>query len=479
MIALLRRQPRPFSIIFMLEIWERFGFYTVQGILVLYFVRSVGFSHQHAYTTFGTFCALIYGMVPLGGYLGDKLLGTKRAIVVGLLVLMTGYALLALQDDHLLYLSLAFICVGAALFKSNPGVLLAQCYPRGSDTIQSGFTLYYMAINIGALASLLIGPYVSSHYGYAYAYWIAALGMLLGLLNYVVQYPVIASIKTVSDHRRLSSAWWIILLGGIALFIGLSTYLLAHPGIARKIILIITGGFVLVYFWCMHQATKKERLRLLLAFVLMIEAVVFFTLYHQMPTSINVFAVNHVYPTLLGVHLDPQSFQVLNPFWIIVLSPVLAWWYTSLNRRKLSFAIPYKFVVGMVCCSISFMILYLTRFFADEQTMVSSWWLVASYLFQALGELLVSALGVAMVAELVSPKIMGFVMGVWFLTSSVAGFTGAAVASLTALPKGMLPGVDSLSVYTHVFLQIGIVTFAAAVAMAVLAPWLMRWIKIK
>lgn len=479
MIALLRSQPRPFFIIFMLEIWERFGFYTVQGILVLYFVRSVGFSHHHAYTTFGTFCALIYGMVPLGGYLGDKLLGTKRAIVVGLLVLMTGYALLALQDDDLLYLSLAFICVGAALFKSNPGVLLAQCYPRGSDTIQSGFTLYYMSINIGALASLLIGPYVASHYGYPYAYWIAALGMLLGLLNYVVQYPVIAPIKTVSDQRRLSGGWWTIFLGGIALFIGLCTYLLAHPGIARKIILMITGGFVLVYFWCMRQATKKERLRLLLAFVLMIEAVIFFTLYHQMPTSINVFAVNHVYPKLLGIHLDPQSFQVLNPFWIIVLSPVLASWYTSLNRRKLSFAIPYKFVVGMVCCSISFLILYLTRFFADEQTMVSSWWLVASYLFQALGELMVSALGVAMVAELVSAKIMGFVMGVWFLTSSVAGFTGAAVASLTALPKGMLPGVDSLSVYTHVFLQIGIATFVAAVAMAVLAPWLMRWIKIK
>jgi POT family proton-dependent oligopeptide transporter len=342
MIALLRRQPRPFFIIFMLEIWERFGFYTVQGILVLYFVRSVGFSHHHAYTTFGTFCALIYGMVPLGGYLGDKLLGTKRAIVVGLLVLMTGYALLALQDDHLLYLSLAFICVGAALFKSNPGVLLAQCYPRGSDTIQSGFTLYYMSINIGALASLLIGPYVASHYGYPYAYWIAALGMLLGLLNYVVQYPVIAQIKTVSDQRRLSGGWWTIFLGGIAIFIGLCTYLLAHPGIARKIILMITGGFVLIYFWCMRQATKKERLRLLVAFVLMIEAVVFFTLYHQMPTSINVFAVNHVYPKLLGIHLDPQSFQVLNPFWIIVLSPVLASWYTSLNRRKLSFAIPYK-----------------------------------------------------------------------------------------------------------------------------------------
>lgn len=479
MIALLRRQPRPFFVIFMLEIWERFGFYTVQGILVLYFVRSIGFSQQHAYATFGTFFALIYGMVPLGGYLGDKLLGTKRAIVVGLLVLMTGYALLALQDDHLLYLSLAFICVGAALFKSNPGVLLARCYPRGSDTLQSGFTLYYMAINIGALGSLLIGPYVSSHYGYAYAYWIAALGMLLGLLNYVVQYPVIAPIKTMSDQRRLSGSWWAIFLGGIVAFIALSTYLLAHPVMARKIILMITGIFVLIYFWCMQQATKKERVRLILAFVLMLEAVVFFTLYHQMPTSINVFAVNHVYPTLLGIHLDPQSFQVLNPFWIITLSPVLAWWYTYLNQRKLSFAIPYKFAVGMVCCSISFLILYLTRFFADDQAMVSPWWLVASYLFQALGELLVSALGVAMVAELVSPKIMGFVMGVWFLTSSIAGFTGAAVASLTALPKGMLPGVESLSVYTHVFLQIGVATFASALVMSVLAPLLMRWMNTK
>ena len=135
MMALLRQQPRPFFVIFMLEIWERFGFYTVQGLLVLYFVRSIGFSHQEAYVTFGTFCALIYGMVPLGGYLGDKLLGTKRTIVAGLFVLMTGYALLALQDEHLLYISLAFICVGAALFKSNPSVLLAQCYAKKTNEL--------------------------------------------------------------------------------------------------------------------------------------------------------------------------------------------------------------------------------------------------------------------------------------------------------------------------------------------------------
>lgn len=475
MFALLREQPRPFFVIFMLEIWERFGFYTVQGILVLYFVRSIGFSHHDAYVTFGTFCALIYGMVPLGGYLGDKLLGTKRTIVAGLFVLMIGYALLALQDDHLLYISLGCICVGAALFKSNPSVLLAQCYPKNSRGLHAGFTLYYMAINIGALGSLLIGPYMSSKYGYSYAYWIAAGGILLGLLNYALQYPLIEPIKTMSDKRHLSGLWCWALLGIIIALIGLSAYLLANPLIARKIICMIMGVFVLVYFSYVWQAEHKERIRLLLVFVLMLEAIVFFTLYQQMPTSINVFAVNHVYPTLLGMHIDPQSFQVLNPFWIILASPVLAWLYTYLNQRNLTFAIPYKFALGMVSCSIGFMILYMTRYFANEQVMVSSGWLVASYLFQALGELLVSALGVAMVAELVSPRIMGFVMGMWYLTSSVAGFTGAAVASLTALPKGMPPGVESLTVYTHVFLEIGVITLVAACLMGLLAPNLTRW----
>ncbi|MBP6918448.1 MAG: MFS transporter [Legionellaceae bacterium] len=477
MIALLRQQPRPFFVIFMLEIWERFGFYTVQGLLVLYFVRSIGFSHHDAYVTFGTFCALIYGMVPLGGYLGDKLLGTKRTIVAGLFVLMTGYALLALQDEHLLYISLAFICVGAALFKSNPSVLLAQCYAKQPKELHAGFTLYYMAINIGALGSLLIGPYVSTKYGYSYAYWIAAAGILLGLLNYAIQYPLIEPIKTISDQRRLSGLWCVSLLGVIIVFIGFSAYLLAHPMIARKIICMIMAILVLVYFRYVWQAKHKERVRLLLVFALMLEAIVFFTLYQQMPTSINVFAVNHVSPTLLGIHIDPQSFQVLNPFWIIMASPFLARLYTYLNRRKLSFAIPYKFALGMVSCSIGFMILYMTRYFANEQVMVSSGWLVASYFFQALGELFVSALGVAMVAELVSPQIMGFVMGMWFLTSSVAGFTGAAVASLTALPKGMPPGVESLTVYTHVFLEIGVITLLVACVMGLLAPSLTRWME--
>jgi len=157
-----------------------------------------------------------------------------------------------------------------------------------------------------------------------------------------------------------------------------------------------------------------------------------------------------------------------------MLSPLLAMGYGHLNRHDFRFDIPYKFAAGMVFCSISFMILYLSRFMANDQGFVSSWWLVASYFFQALGELLVSALGLAMIAELVPMSIMGFVIGVWYLTSSVSGFTGAAVASMTALPKGISPDLNSLNLYTHVFLEIGITTFIAACCMGMMAPRLMR-----
>lgn len=477
MLTLLRQQPRPFFMIFMLEIWERFGFYTVQGILVLYFVRSIGMSHQEAYEIFGTFFALIYVSIPLGGYLGDRLIGTKRTIVIGLIVLALGYSVLALQVAHTLYYALGLICTGSALFKANPSVLLANCYQKHPEQLHSGFTLYYMSINIGALASLLLGPYVSSRFGYGYAYALSVLGIGLGLLNFWWQRDLLRQIKTDTDKYTLSFVRWVLLVVGMGGAVTLSAYLLRHKECAQLGICSLMIGFLAFYFVYMLKANKRVRSRMFLALILMVEAVVFFTLYQQMPTSINVFAVNHVYPTLLGIAIDPQSFQVLNPFWIMMMSIPVAGVYTWCQQRSIHMTVPYKFAIGMVFCSIGFMILFATRFGHDAAGMVSPWWLVGSYLFQSLGEILVSALGVAMVAELVPPPIMGFVMGMWFLASSLAGFTGAAVASLTALPKGPVGGIASLMMYTHVFAQIGVTTLIAACMMALLAPFLTRLMK--
>lgn len=474
MLGLFFKQPRPFYMIFMLEIWERFGFYTVQGILTLYFIRFLGFSEETAYYTFGAFSALVYGMVSIGGYLGDKVLGTKRTIILGLVVLALGYLGLANVSKSHVFLALGLICVGNGLFKANPSSLLSKCYEDGDPRLHGAFTLYYMAINLGSIFALFIGPALSSDYGYSYAYWVSFIGILLGLSNYWFQRQHIEAINSPADHHVIGFLTWGLVVLGIIAAMFASSFLLQNVMIARKLVWFIATGVMSMYFFYMRRESRASWMRMLLALILMFEAVIFFTLYQQMPTSLNLFAVNNVNAHLFGIAINPQSFQALNPIWIVMLSPLVALFYAKLNQRGFVFPIPYKFALGMTCCGLSFTLLFFSRFIHDDSGMVSSWWLVMSYLFQSLGELLVSALGVAMVAELVPRQIAGFVMGMWFLTSSIAGFIGASVASYTALPKSVQPGLESLMIYTRVFASIGLITLTVALLLWLTSPWLIR-----
>ncbi|CEK12006.1 oligopeptide:H+ symporter [Legionella hackeliae] len=477
MLALFRAQPRAFHMIFLLEIWERFGFYTVQGILTLYFIRFLGYSDTVAYYTFGAFSALVYGLVSLGGYLGDNVLGTKRTIVLGLITLALGYLSLAITDKAHVFLALGLVCVGNGLFKANPSSLLAKCYEENDPRLHGGFTLYYMAINLGSTVALFVGPALSSRYGYSYAYFISFIGLVLGLANYLFQRQYVAHVNTISDRKTIKFWQWLLVIAGIIVVTIISAYLLQHVILAKNLVWVITAVVVIVYFLYMRKENKASFMRMLVALILMLEAIVFFTLYQQMPTSLNLFAVHNVVPIMFGIPIDPQSFQALNPIWIITMSPVLAMLYSKLHQRGISFPIPYKFAVGMFCCGISFGLLYFARFFHDQAGIVSSWWLVASYFFQSTGELLVSALGVAMVAELVPSGIAGFVMGMWFLTSAIAGFIGASVASFTSLPENITPGIESLMIYTKVFAWIGLVTLSIGVVMLATSTHLSRYIK--
>lgn len=473
-LSLFQKQPRPFIMIFMLEIWERFGYYTVQGILVLYFIRFLGFSEDLAYYTFGAFFALVYGMVAIGGYLGDKVLGTKRTIVLGLIILALGYLALALTTQRDVFLALGLICVGNGLFKANPASLLSKCYEKNDPRLHGAFTLYYMSINLGSIFALFLGPWIAVQFGYPYAFILSCIGILLGLVNYWFQRHQLIAIDTWLDNRKVFSWQWCLIICAIFVATFISAYLLQHPIIAKKLVWIISGIVVAMYFFYLYREKPASRQRMVLAFILMIEAVLFFTLYQQMPTSLNLFAVNNVTPFLFGININPQSYQALNPIWIVTMSPVVAMFYAMLARRGYSFPIPYKFALGMTFCGLSFLVLFFARYYHDGNGMVSSGWMVLSYFFQSLGELLVSALGIAMIAELVPSVIAGFVMGMWFLTSSLAGFIGATVATFTALPKNMHPGVESLMIYTHVFASIGLVTIAIALLLWLISPRLTK-----
>lgn len=476
MLNLFREQPRAFHIIFMVELWERFGFYSVQGILILYFIRFLGFTDNQAYLTFGAFSALVYSMVALGGFLGDKIIGTKRMIFLGLIILALGYLALSLSSPKFVFFSLGLICVGNGLFKANPSSFLSKCYQPHDTRLHSGFTLYYMSINVGSIAALFVSPYLSSHYGYFYAYFLSFIGLVLGVNSFWLQRKYLAEINTPADKIVLTSIQWVFILLLIGLLTIVSAYLLQHVTLAKTLTFLITLVVIGIYGVYMYHENFNTRIKMGVAFLLMAEAIIFFVLYQQMPTSLNLFAVNNVKPILLGIPIDPQSFQVLNPLWIIIMSPVLAKFYNHIEQRKGYFPITYKFVSGMMCCSLSFGLLFFARFTPNEVGVVSSWWLIASYFFQSTGELLVSALGVAMIAELVPASITGFVMGMWFLSVSIASFIGSSIASYTALPINFYPGIESLTIYTNVFGWIGLISFIITLIMAAIAAFLTKYL---
>lgn len=181
------RQPKAFYLIFTIELWERFGYYGLQAILAVYLVKQLGMSEADSITLFSSFSALVYGMVAIGGWLGDKVLGTKRVITLGVIVLAAGYALIAFSghDVNMVYTGMATIAVGSGLFKANPSSLLSTCYPKDDPRLDGAFTMFYMSINIGSLFSMMLTPWLAAKYGWSAAFSLSVVGLVITLINFL------------------------------------------------------------------------------------------------------------------------------------------------------------------------------------------------------------------------------------------------------------------------------------------------------
>lgn len=467
------KQPKAFYLIFTIELWERFGYYGLQGIMAVYLVKMLGMSEADSVVLFSSFSALVYGMVAIGGWLGDKVLGTKRVIVLGTLVLALGYGLIAWSGHNLalVYFGMATIAVGNGLFKANPSALLSTCYEKDDPRLDGAFTMYYMSINIGSFFSMLATPWLAAKYGWSVAFSLSFVGMLITLLNFMLFRKAVSAYGSKPDFAPLNVGKLIATLAGVVVLIVLASWLLHNQGIARLVLALIAAGIVLVFFKEGLALKGAARRKMIVAFLLMLEAIVFFVLYMQMPTSLNFFAIRNVEHSILGITFQPEQFQALNPFWIMIFSPLLAALYNKMGDRL---PMPHKFAVGMVLCSAAFLVLPLGASFASQQGIVSVNWLILSYGLQSIGELMISGLGLAMVAQLVPQRLMGFIMGSWFLTTAGAAMVAGKVASLMAVPEDITDPLLSLHTYGDVFLKIGIVTGAIALLMLLTAPKLNR-----
>ena len=473
---------KAFNMLFFIEFWERFGYYGLQAVLAMFFVRHLGMDDSHSFVVFGAFSAMVYGYVSIGGYIGDKILGTQRTIALGAIVLMIGYIMMALagNSEPIVFLALGTIACGNGIFKANPSSLLSKLYEGDEGKLDSAFTMYDMAVNIGSFCSMLLVPIVGSMYGLSAGFMICAMGLVVAIGGFFGFRHLVRGIDSPPGKQPLSPKKFALVIAGTTAMAFLSAWMLDHLAVAHGLLVIIGLLVYGVFFKMIFQAQGAERSKMVAAIILIVEAIVFFTLYQQMPTSLNFFAIYNVEHQILGIVIpDAQVFQTLNPFWIMLASPILAWLYNRLGSQGSDLSMPAKFSLGMLLTACSFLVVGSSANFANEAGIVSAWWLVASYFLSSIGELLISGLGLSMISKLVPQRLLGFLMGAWFLTTAIAAVLGAEVAALTDLPEGVTDPILTLPIYTDVFLQIGCATLGVAIVMAFAIPMLNRLINQK
>lgn len=464
--------PKPFWVIWAIEIWERFGYYSTQALLALFFVKHLGYTESESMYVFGSFFAFVYGFVWVGGQIGDKVLGAKRTIIVGALILLISYIQLFFSSQESIFYALGGIIVGNALFKANPSSLVSKLYEKGDPALDGAMTMYYMAINIGSFIALFIAPIIAQSYGYKYAFLMSAIGLFLGLANLFIFYRVLSAISTEAGKKSLGKKNLIIVILSSILAIYIIGTILPYTGICYTIVVMVATYAFSKFLLIALRLPDIQRKRMLVAFVLIIQGIIFFVLYNQMPTSLTFLAQNNIHGSFLGWEIPAAQYQVLNPIFILIMSPVLAWGYNKFTSSHVT-----KFCLGMSLCALGFLILWLPQYFTSNG-FISPLWMVISYWFQSTGELLISGLGVAMVAELCPKAVSGFVMGVWFTTAMIAGPISAWVGSMTTPNEDIIyTPIQSIHVYGSVFGIIGSIVTIISIIMWISRPVLVNLIE--
>lgn len=475
-------QPKGLFLLFFTEMWERFGFYTLQTIIVLYMSQSLSYSDEKTYLLYGVFGSLIYFTPVIGGYLADRLIGFQRSIMIGGALYIIGYVLTALPYEKAFFVGLSTVILANGFFKPNVSSIVGELYQRDDPRRDSGFTIFYMGINLGSLIPPLITGILVSRYGWHWGFLLAAVGMSLGMIIFFCgkkrlgmagDVPLMSPIRKSHFAKRIHYLWLIL---GVILTIFCLHFVFYFPKEADLLMIAASCLIVFQVMRIMRKENPEHRHKMLACLILMIIAVVFWAFYSQTFTSLMLFANRNMDKQMLGLPIDAEFTQFFNPFFILLLSPLLSGIWLWLGRRNLNPSTPVKFSLGVAFTAFGFLFLSGATAFFGQGGLSSPWWLVCNYFFLTIGELLLSPIGLAMVTKLSPPNIVGMMMGIWFLMTSVGFLAGSFLSTLADVPKQASLDV-SLAIYSHTFTVFGLFAMAAALGCFMLVPYLKKLIQ--
>ncbi|MGH7653965.1 MAG: peptide MFS transporter [Gemmatimonadaceae bacterium] len=478
--------PKGLGLLFFAEMWERFSFYGMRALLVLYLVNAQHWTAARAATLYGNYMALVYLTPLVGGYIADRLIGTRRSLVIGGIIIAAGHFTLAFQGEVAFYLGLGLIIIGTGFFKANVSTQVGQIYREGDSRRDAGFTIFYMGINTGAFLGPIVCGYLaaSQSWGWHYGFAAAGVGMVLGVIAYVlardrylpgIGLPPAAAAATTTAHAdgavvnpmhaaggaiAGAAIGWIgvvaqthQLFGSNWLDLAMSVGMGAVIGAALGIAVLGSHG--------------EERRRVYAIFIVAFFVVFFWLAYEQSGSSMNLFADRSTDLTLGGHLKNPIPaawFQSVNSGFILLFSPVFAWLWTILAARRAEPSTAMKMVFGLVLLGIGFVFMVFGAQAAANGVRVSWAWLTMAYMFHTLGELCLSPIGLSYVTKVAPVRFASLMMGVWFLATSAAEKIAGTLAAM----------VDSIKPLTHFYMIFVVSSFSAAFLMLLCVPLLKR-----
>jgi POT family proton-dependent oligopeptide transporter len=468
--AAVQKHPRGLRMLFMTEMWERFSYYGMRALLVLFMADDkhggMGMDDKTATAIYGLYTAAVYLMALPGGWCGDRLWGAQRAVWLGGIVIALGHFTLALPWTQTFYIGLVFVIVGSGVLKPNMSNLVAELYPEGGARRDAGFTIFYMGVNLGATLGPLACGWLAQNYGWHYGFVAAGVGMVLGLIQFQWSKHQLGDAgRKPGDDQPLHISERVILYGSavvavLALGLGFAGGIKISPvqlaqAMAYVILAIAVAFFIYAFFFARLDPVEKERIAMIL--VLFIASALFWAGFEQSGSSLNLFAERFTVRDFAWLHytIPAAWFQSLNPVFIITFAPVFAWLWVWLARRNLDPSIPVKFGLGLVLVGAGFLVMAGAAKIVATGQPVWPTWLTITYLVHTFAELCLSPVGMSSVTKLAPRRLLGQLMGIWFLS-----------ISLGSLLAGLLAGefkADAVQEWPALYLKITILPVVAGI----------------
>ncbi len=474
------KYPKQLWYLFLVEMWERFCFYGMRGVLTIFMadqVLGLSLSDKEANLKYGAIQAFVYAFTFIGGIFADKILGFKKSLFFGGLVMIAGNIIIAVAPQNFFFIGITLSIIGTGFFKPNISSMVGELYREGDDRRDAGFGLFYSGINIGALLGGAVCVYLgtSADFGWSYAFLSAAIVMIIGLITFLFTQKTLGPIGdspllALPKNTRITKEIMVYL--GALVCIPLIFIMIKNTDYTDYFMYSI--GPVAIFYFLYETYKEKERKaqkKLLAALIFILFSIAFWAFFEQSGGSLALFAKNNLHSDLLFFQINPNIVNnTSNALFVIIFSPLLGLLWLAMAKKKIEPNTVIKFGIGFLFLAGAFYLFYYTRFFADSNGLTSLNTFTLAYLVITFGELALSPIGLSIMTKLSPKRLSGMMMGLWFLASAygqyAAGLLGAGMSS----PDDSAPLVKKLQLYTEGYHQLAIYALIAGIILIVLSP---------